>query len=436
LRSLTAYEIPDVALFKKQLLLWAQQFEEVVWLDSNAYKQDYSSYDAVLAADAFTLIKTDSMKAFDKLQEYQAQTADWIFGYLSYDLKNDVEQLRSKNYDGLGFPELYFFQPKRLFLLKGNTVTIQYLRVVDDEIVSDFEGICALAISSVPKYTAATKSDSVNIKLRMTKDVYQQKVRQLLAHIYRGDIYEANFCQEFYAEDCQIDPLESYMRLNAISKPPFATFLKLEELFLLSATPERYLRKEGTRIISQPIKGTAKRALFGPMDVQFAKALANDAKERAENIMIVDLVRNDLSRTATKGSVQVAELCKVYAFEQVHQMVSTIVAEINPRMPIVDVLRTTFPMGSMTGAPKIAAMQLIEALEETKRGLYSGAVGYFTPEGDFDFNVIIRSILYNASKKYVSYSVGSAITAKAIPEKEYEECLLKAKAMRQVLEQV
>lgn len=436
MRSLTAYEIPDVALFKKQLLLWAQQFEEVVWLDSNAYKQDYSSYDAVLAADAFTLIKTDSMKAFDKLQEYQAQTADWIFGYLSYDLKNDVEQLRSKNYDGLGFPELYFFQPKRLFLLKGNTVTIQYLRVVDDEIVSDFEGICALAISSVPKYTAATKSDSVNIKLRMTKDVYQQKVRQLLAHIYRGDIYEANFCQEFYAEDCQIDPLESYMRLNAISKPPFATFLKLEELFLLSATPERYLRKEGTRIISQPIKGTAKRALFGPMDVQFAKALANDAKERAENIMIVDLVRNDLSRTATKGSVQVAELCKVYAFEQVHQMVSTIVAEINPRMPIVDVLRTTFPMGSMTGAPKIAAMQLIEALEETKRGLYSGAVGYFTPEGDFDFNVIIRSILYNASKKYVSYSVGSAITAKAIPEKEYEECLLKAKAMRQVLEQV
>jgi len=150
--------------------------------------------------------------------------------------------------------------------------------------------------------------------------------------------------------------------------------------------------------------------------------------------MIVDLVRNDLSHTATKGSVKVEELCKVYSFLQVHQMISTVSSIVNVETSPVDILKTTFPMGSMTGAPKISAMKIIEDLEETKRSLYSGSVGYFTPNGDFDFNVIIRSILYKATQKYISYSVGGAITAKSDPLKEYEECLVKAKAMRQVLE--
>ena len=150
--------------------------------------------------------------------------------------------------------------------------------------------------------------------------------------------------------------------------------------------------------------------------------------------MIVDLVRNDLSRTAKKGSVVVEELCKVYPFKQVNQMISTVVSKMGVGISPVDVIRSTFPMGSMTGAPKVSAMQIIEELEETKRGLYSGSVGYFTPDGDFDFNVIIRSILYNAAENYISYSVGGAITAGSDPEKEYAECLLKAKAMRAVLE--
>jgi para-aminobenzoate synthetase component 1 len=150
--------------------------------------------------------------------------------------------------------------------------------------------------------------------------------------------------------------------------------------------------------------------------------------------MIVDLVRNDLSRTATKGSVEVAELCKIYTFKQVHQMISTVVSEVENTTSQVEIIKSTFPMGSMTGAPKISAMNIIEELEETKRGLYSGAVGYFTPEGDFDFNVVIRSILYNAKNQYLSFSVGSAITSEATPESEYEECLLKAKAMFEVLQ--
>lgn len=430
MRTRRTHQLTHPENFKKQLLNWAQQFDDVIWFDSNNYPSKYSSYDAVLAVDAVTSIRTDYLGAFDKLQEYQSTTKDWIFGYLTYDLKNDVEDLTSTNFDGLDFPELYFFQPKKIFLFKGDSVELSYLRMVDDEFESDLDEIKNTVTSS-----EVEKSQSpIKIKLRIHKDEYFEKVGTMLSHIQRGDIYEANFCQEFYAEDSHINPLETYFKLNAISKPPFATFLKLEDKFLLSATPERYIKKMGQDVISQPIKGTAKRSEDAKLDKELASALSNDEKERSENIMIVDLVRNDLSLTALKGSVNVEELCKVYTFPQVHQMISTISSKVSEDTEPVSLLCTTFPMGSMTGAPKISAMTIIEDLEETKRGLYSGSVGYFTPEGDFDFNVVIRSILYNASESYISYSVGSAITAKSNPLKEYEECLVKAKAMREVLE--
>lgn len=427
MRTVITKDISHFFDFKNQLLHWANQHREVVFLDSNAYNQKYSSYDVVLAVDAFTSIKTDYENAFQDLYQYQSQTKDWLFGYLSYDLKNDTEALQSNNFDGLDFPDLFFFQPKKLFLIKGNQIEIQYLRMCDDEIELDFEEITQCLVFSVP-------SSDVEIQQRISKENYLSKVSKMLEHIHRGDIYEANFCMEFYAEKAPIEPLEIYQKLNAISEPPFAVYFKNNFQYLLSASPERYLRKEGNKVISQPIKGTAKRSLDLEQDEQLKSDLAQNEKERSENIMIVDLVRNDLSHTATKGSVQVEELCQIYTFKQVHQMISTIVSEIENTTSPIEILRTTFPMGSMTGAPKISAMQIIEDLEETKRGLYSGAVGYFTPNGDFDFNVVIRSILYNSENQYLSFSVGSAITSQAIPEMEYEECLLKAKAMFEVLQ--
>ena len=408
---------------------WSQQFEEVVWLDSNGHHQKYGDYDLVLAVDAFTCILTDSQDAFDKLHAYQSTTGDWLFGYLTYDLKNDVENLQSNHFDGLDFPELFFFQPKKVFLIKDNQVEMQYLKMVDDEFESDLEAIYQYTLNNEP-----VVPEKINIKLRLTKEQYFEKVNIMLAHIHRGDIYEANFCQEFYVDNVTINPLDTYKKLNAISKAPFATFFKKHYHYALSASPERYLKKKNNLVISQPIKGTAKRSTHSAMDKQLKDDLKIDLKERSENIMIVDLVRNDLSHTAIKGSVAVAELCEVYTFEQVHQMISTITAIVDQNTSPVSILKSTFPMGSMTGAPKISAMMIIENLEETKRGLYSGAIGYFDPSGDFDFNVIIRSILYNAENQYVSYSVGSAITAKSNPLKEYEECLIKAKAMREVLE--
>tara|TARA_R110002049_G_C9178388_1_gene563385 strand:+ start:14132 stop:15424 length:1293 start_codon:yes stop_codon:yes gene_type:complete len=429
LRTKQTHNIQNSEVFKNQLLIWAQQFDDVVWLDSNTSTQTYSSYDTILAVDAFTSIQTDFYDGFEKLKVYQTNANDWVFGYLTYDLKNDVEPLQSNNFDGLAFPEVYFFQPKKLFLIKGNTVEIQYLNFVDDELESDLDDIQKSKI-----LTILDSNNPIKIKLRIHKDAYFEKVNHILEHIHRGDIYEANFCQEFYAENTQINPLETYQKLNAISQPPFATFLKNHDKYLLSASPERYLKKENGVVISQPIKGTAKRSENSKEDEQLKKDLQNDEKERSENIMIVDLVRNDLSKTAIKGSVKVEELCKVYSFRQVHQMISTITSSVKKETYPVDIIKSTFPMGSMTGAPKISAMNIIEDLEETKRGLYSGAVGYFSPENDFDFNVVIRSILYNETKKYVSYSVGSAITAKSDPMREYEECLVKAKAMREVLE--
>ena len=426
MRTTITKDIAAFPNFTNQLLSWANQFREVVLLDSNSYHQKYSSYDVVVAVDAFTSLQTDCSNAFQDLQQYQSQTKDWLFGYLSYDLKNDIEELHSDNFDGLAFPDLFFFQPKKLFLIKGNQLEMQYLRLCDDEMEADFEEI--LSTTSITHHPTP-----ITINQRISKENYLLKVSKMLEHIQRGDIYEANFCMEFYAENAKIDPSEMYHKLNTISEAPFAVYFKNAAHYLLSASPERYLRKEGLKVISQPIKGTAKRSFDLEQDEQFISDLAQNEKERSENIMIVDLVRNDLSHTATKGSVAVEELCEVYTFKQVHQMISTIVSEVENTTSPVEIIRTTFPMGSMTGAPKISAMQIIETLEETKRGLYSGAVGYFTPNGDFDFNVVIRSILYNAKNEYLSFSVGSAVTSKAIPENEYEECLLKAKAMFEVL---
>jgi len=413
--------------FTSKLFDWSQQFKQIAWLDSNSYEQKYSSYDLVLAVDAFTLLTTDTIEAFTKLKAYKNDTKDYIFGYLNYDLKNDIETLISKNHDGLNFSDQYFFQPKKLFFLKGNELEVQYLEDFEHEIESDLKSI----LNYIKPSTQV--EHKVKVHKRITKQEYLQQLDIILNHIHRGDIYEVNFCQEFYAENASIDPFEVYKKLNEISKPPFASFLRTDNNYVLSASPERFVRKQQQTIISQPIKGTAKRLVNKKLDKKLALALEKDEKERSENIMIVDLVRNDLSKTAIKGSVKVEELCKVYSFDQVHQLISTVVSSVAYETDAIDIIKSLFPMGSMTGAPKVSAMKIIEALEVSKRGVYSGAMGYFTPTNDFDFNVVIRSILYNETQKYLSYSVGGAITSKSNPEKEYQECLLKAIAMKKAL---
>ena len=427
MRTTFTKKIENPKLLKKQLLHWSQQFREITFLDSNESQLSYSNYDCILAVDAFTSLQTDYFNAFEELKIYQTTTKDWLFGYLTYDLKNDTEKLISINKDGLNFPDLYFFQPKKVIYMKDNYVEFHYLNMCSDELESDYQEIIHFEMNK------ELVQNKIHIQPQIAKSEYIFKVDKMLDYIQKGSIYEANFCMEFFAEETTINPSQTFESLNKISKAPFSSFFKNNKHFALSASPERYLEKVGKKIISQPIKGTSKRFANKTEDELSKTNLANDPKERSENIMIVDLVRNDLSKTAQKESVVVEELCQIYSFLQVHQMISTVTSFVKPEFSAVDVLKTTFPMGSMTGAPKISAMEIIEELEETKRGLYSGAIGYFTPENDFDFNVVIRSILYNEAAEYVSFSVGSAITSKSRPEKEYEECLLKARAMRIVL---
>ncbi|HNF29742.1 MAG TPA: anthranilate synthase component I family protein, partial [Chitinophagaceae bacterium] len=272
------------------------------------------------------------------------------------------------------------------------------------------------------------------IKPKISKEEYIKCIHQLKQHIQRGDCYEINFCQEFFAKDVAINTIEVYKKLTTLSATPFACYYKLNEQYLLCASPERFVCKNGNKIISQPIKGTIKRNLKDSLqDDVLKKQLQNSSKDKTENVMIVDLVRNDLSKICTKGSVIVEELFGVYSFPQVHQMISTVSGNVQKNINFSEVLQATFPMGSMTGAPKKRVLELTEQYEKSNRGIYSGTVGYITPENNFDFNVVIRSIMYNAVNKYLSYMVGGGITINSNAEDEYQECLLKATAIKEVL---
>jgi len=212
MRIIKKYTVTLTDALKHNMLSWSQQFEEVIWLDSNEESnlQNKSKYKAILAVDAFTAIKTDYHQAFDQLEEYQSKTKDWLFGYLTYDLKNNVERLKSNNFDGLHFPDLYFFQPKKVFLFMDDEVEIQYLNFVDDELELDWEEIT----NYNKNFKDLESTSTAKIHLRTSKDSYFNKLNKILEHIHRGDIYEANFCQEFYSEDTEIDSLNTFIHLK------------------------------------------------------------------------------------------------------------------------------------------------------------------------------------------------------------------------------
>jgi para-aminobenzoate synthetase component 1 len=407
---------------KYSLLDFFKEESNVILLDGNTFNGD--SFDWVIAAGTVDEISVGEQNAFEELQAFHEKHKDWIFGSLSYDLKNGLEKLESNHADGIQAPALHFFLPKYVFVFRE-----KHLVIYRHESQKEFE----LEILS-RVFTPSEIGFNSSVKSRVSKNNYLDRVNRIKAHIQRGDIYEMNYCQEFYAENTDLNPLEAFKSLNAASKAPFSCYFKLGNTYLLSASPERFVKKDGTHIISQPIKGTRRRGLDPEEDERLKKELYEDQKERSENVMIVDLVRNDLSRIAVKDTVKVDELFGIYTFDQLHHMISTISCELRAGKDLKDIFRATFPMGSMTGAPKIRAMKLIEKFEETKRGLYSGAVGYISPEGDFDFNVVIRSIQYNALNKYLSFMVGGAITMGSDAEMEYEECLVKAKALFEVLE--
>ena len=364
----------------------------------------------------------DSIPALDKLQAFlDKHKGKYLFGYLSYDLKNEIENLTSSNADHLHFPSLFFWVPTHVIGLENENFT--FLQGEKNE--ASFNFISYFMEEETDRNFHQFKYD---FKPRTSKEKYLETLLNIKDSIQRGDIYEVNYCQEFYCENVEIKyPLDVYFKLNELTKAPFSSFLHFDECSMFCGSPERYIEKKDGRLRSQPIKGTAPRSNDPETDKQLKEALQQNEKERAENIMIVDLVRNDLSKIAQAKSVKVDELCQVYSFENVHQMISTISCIPKEDASFTDIIRATFPMGSMTGAPKLKAMEIIEQSEDFKRGLYSGSMGYISPNGDFDFNVVIRSLLFNELTKYLSCAVGGAITIQSIPEDEYQECLTKVK---------
>lgn len=428
----------DHATLRQNILKLLEQYSVFCLLDSNDFYQDkhidtapdFHTYDLLVGAGVKDHIFAGTNEdSFDKLENWAVNHDQWLFGHLGYDLKNDLENLSSTNEDNHEFDDLHFFVPELVISVKGNELTIYTSEpsVIDatyKELTTTFDG----------QLNKRPSLPTVNFQNKFNKSDYIARANALIQHIIEGNIYEVNFCQEFFAEDISINPTRLFSALMETSPTPFACFYRYDEHVVISASMERFLKKSGNQLISQPIKGTIQRGKTPKDDNQLKVQLKEDSKERAENVMIVDLVRNDLSKTAETGSVSVDELFGIYPFPTVHQMISTVSAELSPQIHGVQALKEAFPMGSMTGAPKISAMQLIEEHENFKRGVFSGAVGYITPEGNFDFNVIIRSFIYNERLKYLSLPVGSAITYDSYPEKEFDECMVKIAKLKRALE--
>jgi para-aminobenzoate synthetase component I len=424
---LSGEDIPVTPKLLRQLLNRASRFGSCCFLDNRHYESPLHAHEFLLGAGVVAELVLNKGEEIEKADNFLASSKGrWVFGHLSYELMHGNHGLNSSKEERTGFPLLYLFVPQVVFKFNGRQVAI---RVQDESLNAKALWQEVLAMPDYPAVFAP-----VSLQSRITRDDYISIINQLKNHIQRGDCYEINFCQEFYNDVAEVQPLDIYHALATASPNPFSCYYKYREAHLMCASPERYLTKRGNKVFSQPIKGTAPRSPGDEIADEAARQnLRTSKKDLSENVMVVDLVRNDLSIICEQGSVMVDELFGIYSYPQVHQMISTISGTLRKDITFSEILKSTFPMGSMTGAPKHRVMQLIDQYESSGRGLFSGAVGYFDPEGDFDFNVVIRSILYNEKSKYLNYFVGGGITWYSKAEEEYEECLWKAEAIRKVL---
>ena len=424
------------SILRKNIQALLKTHHVFCYLDSNDFYKagefgtspHYHSYDLIAGAGAKNRLLPEKGHAFQNLKKWlHDNPGQWCFGHLGYDLKNEIEALSSDNIDRQQVENMHFFIPDWVITLQKEEL------VIYTDSGEEADDIWDRLNKPVP-HESSPQNHRPEFRTQLQKSDYINRVKNLIHHIEEGDIYEVNFCREFFAGDTEINPFEVFSHLMEVSPTPFSCFYKYDDHYVMSASMERFLKKSGNKLISQPIKGTIQRGATSEEDERLKSQLQQDPKERAENVMIVDLVRNDLAKSAKTGTVSVDELFGIYPFPTVHQMISTVTAELMENVDLVDAVKNAFPMGSMTGAPKVSAMQLIERFENFKRGIFSGAIGYISPERDFDFNVVIRSFIYNARLKSLSIPVGSAITYDAIPEKEHEECLIKIAKLTEALE--
>ena len=410
---------------KEQLVSNFANKEHFIYLDSNKHQDRFGKYQWIIAWNALETIRYKN-KNWSEIDRF-FKSSDWCFGHISFDLKNEIEELHSNNKSLIEFELLEFFKAEHIIYSNQSgevfleSDSIQTITEWDDYLFKHDKSMVANSNRIIEPMKATSSQQD-----------YLKSVSSILDEIQFGNIYETNYCIEYRAK-AEINALELIKKLNSTTSSPFSAFYKIESNEVFCASPERYMAKRGSTLFSQPIKGTSRRYSDPQLDQESVEKLKKDPKERSENVMIVDLVRNDLSKIALRDSVEVEELFGAYKFPTVWHLISTIKAEIGEEITFSDILKASFPMGSMTGAPKIKALEIIEKHENFKRNLYSGSIGYKDPSGDFDFNVIIRSLLYNRNSKDLSLRVGSAITATCEPIKEYEECKLKAERILESL---
>lgn len=416
---------------RDQLLYYMGDLPDAILLDSNTAADPpvpvtgirYDFLGGTGVADEISS-DTHSLDDLQRFIETHREKQNFVFGYLSYDLKNEFEKLTSSKPDHLQFPLWRFFVPEKLFIASGGTLDI---RTTNDD--------APAVLDQILRATAFPGNGKPGIiKNLPVKERYLQNIHHILRHIQRGDIYEMNYCEEVLIENATAHPQSIYEKLTRISPNPFSAFYTHGPHALACASPERFITRSGYSLISQPMKGTMPRSADPVQDEANRVALSVSEKDRSENVMITDLVRNDLSRIAQRGTVSVPELFGVYSFRRSHQMITTVSCEVMDDISFTGIIKALFPMGSMTGAPKIRAMELIEKYEQFRRGLFSGSIGYIAPNGDFDFNVVIRSILFNRDLGTVTVPAGGAITAGCIPEKEFEEMMLKLEPQLKTLD--
>lgn len=415
-------EVKNFTDLKTKMLNWADQFNIFCLLDNNGYSFEHPAFECLLAVGCERYYTFTGKNDFEALQKFYDTNPSWLFGHFGY---NAVSNSYEKCVDTNGnFGRGFFFEPEIILKIDGNSISVIKSKIAAPSILEEIENF---------PLTVAEEKNSLNITPTFSKEVYIQKISILQKHIKRGDCYEINFCQQFVAKNAFINVVNTYKKLTAVSPAPFGAFYKLNNNYCLCASPERFLQKKGNKLISQPIKGTSRREVDAAKDEANKNYLLESTKEKSENVMVVDLVRNDMSIVCEKGSVKVTELFGLYSFPQVHQMISTIQGTLSANKTFTNAIEACFPMGSMTGAPKKSVMNLIEKYEEGERGLFSGSIGYITPDADFDFNVVIRSIFYNKLKNKLSFFAGSGITFYSKAEEEYEECMMKASAIINIL---
>lgn len=414
--------------FIHAILNWAQNFPYFCYFNPQQTENyPHGTFPHQLALGS-KKISFDDKNHFLTLKQYLIENpTHQLFGYFSYDLKNELENLISANSEWISWSPMSFFHAECII-----TFEKERLVVASENLEYFLEEIRKLQQADTVNPSKVAQNP-LQIVAQTSKEEYLQTVEKLQQHIIEGDIYEINYCMDFNAEILDFDPVAAFLSLSKQSPTPFASLFKVEAKYILCASPERFIKLDEGKIISQPIKGTARRSENKQEDQKARQALRESEKERAENMMIVDLVRHDLARSSKSGTVKVEEMFGIYSFSKVHQMISTIVAEAKEDIHSVDIIKNAFPMGSMTGAPKIRATELIEQYETSRRGAFSGSIGYFNGDKNFDFNVVIRSMFYDRSAGKLNYQVGSAITYDSIPEEEYQECLLKALAIQEVL---